>query len=285
MVFIGDRNNASLSISLGEKIGVNVVYPDITVFSDGEREVNIPTKFFGEHVVVLRCLSLGQNVDSFLIETALVLQCLNKLGAKKITTVIPYLPYSRSDVDTMNLFGVLFKEAGLSKLIVVDPHNDQLQKAFGSICATLSTQRLVVSLINELKLKKVTIVSPDAGGKKRVESIAKELKEPSIILSKKRRSDYEVEVEEVSQIPEKTCIILDDMITTGSTILASVQKLKEAGAKKIVVIATHGIFTNNAQKKLENLDDLIVSDSIENTKVKTFSIAELIASALSHGGE
>ncbi len=284
MLLFGDLNNKSLTSSLSKELKTTPIFPEITVFPDGEREVSV-AEVAKQDVVILRCLSRNQSIDSFLIETALVLKAISAKKAKNITLITPYFPYSRSDISTIKLFATLLKEGGFSRLIVVDPHNEDLKRAFGDGCFSIPTPTLFAEKIRSLKLTKVTLVSPDRGGSARVEEISGITSIPFVCLSKKRDSKTgNVSIEKLKDKVSKTCIIVDDMITTGTTIVKAVERLSEAGAEKFIVVATHGIFSGDAMVNLSSIENIFVTDSIEpsDKKIKVISIAKLIAQSLTH---
>lgn len=298
MVFIGDELNKSLSIAVAKQINENIIFPEIVVFPDGERRVRILESIHGEDIILLKTSSITHNIDSYLIETAFLVDAIKRNGAKSITAIIPYIPYSRADHITQVGEGLALQvvvnilvNSGLNKIILVDPHSDKITKLFGIDALALPTTQLFADKIKEIGFdKKSILVSPDEGGLTRVIAVSKLLGDASYTAIEKKRdhSTGEIISSKLKQDVKENCFLIDDMITSGATILKATEQLKKKGAKKIYVMATHGILTGDAGKHLQesDIERIIITDSIPFMskkmvpKLEVISIGKLLGSAL-----
>ncbi len=290
MVFFGDDQNKSLSEGIAQTHKVNPIYPDIAVFSDGERRVRLTTKVLGCDAVFLKTSSITNNVDSLVVETAFLIDAIRRSGAKSITAIIPHFPYGRGD----HLFGDgeavplevvihMFEGMGLTKVIFVDPHTVKMTEMWRIQSENVSALSLFTKKIKSLGFdpKDSVLVSPDNGGLRRVKALSESLNmAPFISLEKKRNhTSGEIKIGKLKEKVAPNCYIIDDEIAGGGTVISAMKELKASGAKNIYVLATHAVFSGNAPQLLQDsvANKIIVTDSIPVGPEKRFKKLEVIS--------
>lgn len=293
MILFGDKLNKSLSEGLASEFKTPLFFPDITVFPDGERRVRLNDIVVGQDVTFLKTSSVTSNIDSFIIETAFLIDAIKRSGAEKIIGIIPYIPYSRADhifrdgeAVPLEVVISMLEKAGLDRIIFVDPHTIKMPEMFSIEVVNLSALGLFAEKIKEIGFHKDSsvIVSPDMGGLRRMEQLSEMLEGLSFVSIEKERN-YEsgnLSVSKVHGEIKKTCFIIDDIISSGKTIAQAVEKLIELGAEKVYVFATHPIFAGDAVSLLQNskIDKVYVTDSLPVPEAKRFEKLEVLG--LSH---
>ncbi len=299
MLLIGDELNKSLSEGLSKALKLPLKYPDITVFPDGERRVRINEDVVDKDVIFVKTSSTTNNPDSLVIETSFLIDAIKRSGARNVTGVIPYLPYCRADhvfrsgeAVPLEVVIRLFESAGLSKIIFVDPHTIKMPEMFEIPTVNLSALSLFAEKIKSLDFdkKNSVIVSPDMGGLRRMEQLSEMLGGMEFTSIEKDR-DYETGKISASGIHgevKETCYIVDDIISSGRTIVQAVDKLASLGAKNIYIFATHPVFSEDAVSLLEKskAKRVFITDSIPAPQAKgldsleVLSLAPLISSHL-----
>lgn len=292
MVFFGDELNKSLSEGLAAHVSSPLFYPDITVFPDGERRVRINENVVEKDVVFVKTSSVTPNFDSFIMETAFLIDAFKRSGADTVTGVIPYLPYSRADhvfrdgeAVPLEVVIHLFEKAGLTKILFVDPHTIKMQEMFSIKVGALSALSVFAEKIKEIGVdhENSVIVSPDMGGLRRMEQLSKMVGDlPYTSIEKDR--DYETGEIKASGIHgdvRKTCFIVDDIISSGRTIVQAVDKLSELGAENIYIFATHPILSENAVRLLKGSKarSVFVTDALPVPPEKHFPQLEVLSLA------
>lgn len=284
---------------MAASLSTNLLYPDITVFPDGERRVRLNDSVVEQDIIFLKTASVTPNVDSFILETAFLIDSIKRSGSDKITGIIPYLPYSRADHvfrdgEAVPLAVVIhiFEKAGLTKIIFVDPHTIKMPEMFSIEVKSLSALPIFAKKIEEIGYDKnnSVIVSPDMGGLRRLQQLS-EMLENLPVLSIEKERDYNTGSISASAVHgeiKKTCFVIDDIISSGKTIVQAVEKLSELGAAHIYVFATHPILSEDAVSLLENskaeriyvTDAIPIPDNKKFSKLEILSLSSLIAEAL-----
>lgn len=292
MILFGDNKNKPLSEGIASCLSSELFYPDVTVFSDGERRVRTNENVVDQDVVFLKTASITPNVDSVVVETAFLIDCFKRSGAKSITGVIPYVAYSRADhvfrdgeAVPLEVVIHMFEKAGLSRIVFVDPHTIKMSEMFNIDVSNVSALPLFAQKIREIgfDFDNSVIVSPDMGGLRRMEQMSHLLDGlPYVSIEKER--DYEngsISASAVHGQIKKTCFIIDDIISSGRTIVQAVEKLKEHGAERIYVFATHPIFAGDATNILEDcgVERIFVTDSLPLSHEKQFPRLEILSLA------
>ncbi|MCB0354057.1 MAG: ribose-phosphate pyrophosphokinase [Bdellovibrionales bacterium] len=250
-------------------------------------------------------------VNESLVQNALVIQALKLAGAQKITAILPYFFYSRQDrradcrppISARAVTDIL-KATGAHHIVTIDVHARQIEGFFDGPFDNLEGLRHMAPHVLADLGPGLVVVSPDAGGSKRAEGFSRTLERisgvysPLVVLSKFRPSPSEPPTITCSAGSEalsgKTCVLVDDMIDTGNSMIAAAQALKDRGARKVILCASHGILSNGAAKKLREakwrdeplLERMYLSDTIdiENERkdfVRTISLSPLLAEAIS----
>jgi len=233
------------------------------------------------------------------MEQLIMVDALKRASAKRITVVAPFLGYARQDKKhrgrepiTSRLIADLFKQAGADRLMAVDLHTAQIQGFFDGPVDHLFALPIMADHIKaSVDTSEVTVVSPDAGRVRVAEKWTDVLGAPLAIIHKRRDPDVPNQVkmfEVVGDVQDRICVIVDDMIDTGGTIVKAAETLFEAGAKDVIVAATHGIFSEPARERLSQsaISQVLVTDTLpipEDRKfdsLKVLSIAPLIATAI-----
>ncbi len=299
MLLVGDPSNKGLSEKLAKKLSVEFFYPNVKVFADGEKRVRFENKVLDETILVVK--SHGIPTDSNILENLFLLDALKRSGATKLIGIIPYLGYMRADhmfrmgeaVPLEVVISALEKNH-LDEIVIVDPHSIKIPELFKIPVRNLSAIPLFAKKIKEIAgvtpSQNFTIVSPDMGGIRRLELLSEELNAPNMVVLNK---DRDLETGSITvQIHEGevkgACFIVDDIISTGKTIIDGINVLFKNGAEDVYIMATHPVFAPGAKELLEKsrVKRVFVTDTIEVTKQNMFeklevlSIADLIAEAI-----
>ncbi len=269
----------------------------ISRFADGEIFVEIEDNIRGSNVFVIQ--STCRPVNENYMELFLILDALKRASASEITLVMPYYGYSRQDRKSAPRVPISAKcmadmcsVAGAHRLLVMDLHAAQIQGFFNMPVDNLfASPTLAEAWLAEHKNQEVTIVSPDAGGMERARYFAKKIKGSNIAMIDKRRvgTNKAKAMHLVGEVKGKTAIILDDMIDTGGTLCEASLKLLECGAKEVMAIATHPVFSGPAIEYIEKspIKKVLVTNTIPLSKealnckkIQSVSIAPLVAEAI-----
>ncbi len=241
-------------------------------FADGEFIFTLDETVRGKHVFLIK--STSKPVNNSIMQLLIATDAIKRSSAKSITAIIPYYGYSRQDRKTKGrepitsrLIADLFEAAGINQILTLDIHSKQQQGFFSIPFDSLTAIWLLLEQFRKTKKVKfdenLVVVSPDYGGVKRARSIAEKINASLAIVDKRRPKPNCVEVVNLlGDVKNKNCIIIDDMIDTGGTIMASCNLLKKHGAKSINVLVTHGLFNNDAIEKFDSLHKKKVIDSI-----------------------
>ncbi|MBI2405062.1 ribose-phosphate pyrophosphokinase [Candidatus Gottesmanbacteria bacterium] len=296
LLFSGSSNR-SLAQDVAKRLGVPLGKVDLERFADGEVRPWIQEDVRDTTVFVLQ--SLSYPMDEHIMELTLMGDAIRRGAPKTMIAIVPYFGYARQDklhrVGEPVSARVIAKILEISKfkeVITVDLHNDAIVGFFQVPVTHVSALSLLVAELKKMNLTGAVAVSPDVGGIKRARNFAYALDIPLAVIEKKRyldRRDTSEAFEIIGCDIGKTVIIIDDMISTGGTIAHSTQSLVEAGAKRILVCATHGVLAGEALKNLEHaaIERVIVTNTIaippekQLAKMKLVSIAPLIADAIS----
>jgi ribose-phosphate pyrophosphokinase len=228
-------------------------------------------------------------VDTNLVQ-ALSLITKAKENSSEVVVVIPYMGYARQDreflpgeIVTMKVLGKLFKSAGASKIIVVDIHSSIGLKYFSIKTKNVTAIPDLVGFFKKLSLKNPLIVSPDQGGKERAKEFAKEFNSDYIALEKTRdRKTGKVKIKTKNlEVKNRDLILVDDIISTGGSIIKATQFLKKQKCKRIYVACTHALLMNDAEKKIKKAGvTSIISTNTIPGKTSKVDISKTIAKAI-----
>lgn len=288
MLFVGDLNNRELSDSLGNLVGAKTIYPEKHIFDDGEVRIRILESVLDADVYVLK--SISPPVDSNLLEFLFIVDSLKRSGARSVTAIIPYLGYSRADHVFRAGEGVplevvikSIEAVGLDEIILVDPHTIKLGEMFKIRVRLESALPLFSEKIKDLGLpfENLSIVSPDMGGIRRVKMLSEMLPGSTYAAVNKDRDLATGELSG-SRVAEgelrEICIITDDIISTGKTMVNSVELCRKEGARSVYVFASQGVFSSDAHRILSecSADKIYITDAIPLPMEKRFEKLEIL---------
>jgi ribose-phosphate pyrophosphokinase len=275
-VFSGSSNPA-LTAAVCDYLGVSPGAARIDKFPDGEKSIRVEDDVRGRDCFVVQ--STCQPVDEHLVELLIYLDCLRRASASRITAVIPYFGYARQDRKdegrvpiTAKLAANLITTAGANRVLAIDLHAQQLQGFFDIPVDHLTGELVLSKYFKGKKISKLTVVSPDVGNIKTASRYTSHLGGELAIVHKKRMNGREVEAMEIiGDVKGRNIVMCDDIIATGGTVCSAAKLVKERGAEKIYVGATHGVFAGEALKLLSKapIDEVVVTDTIpENEDAK-----------------
>lgn len=285
---IASKSSEELGRKLSRKINANLVKTEIRVFPDGESKITIKGNLSKKKTIVLQ--SIFPPVDTNLLHClSLILKA--KEISSEVIAVIPYMGYARQDreflpgeIVTMKVIGKLFKGAGASKVITVDIHSTLGLKHFSVKSKNVTAIPELVKYFKKLSLKNPLTVSPDQGGKDRAREFAKYFNSDYIALEKKRdRKTGKVEIKNknVNEVKNRDLILVDDMISTGGSIVKATQFLKKQKCKRVFVACTHGLLMNDAEKKIRKAGvTRIVSTNTIPNKTSLVDVSNTLAKAM-----
>lgn len=295
MKIFSGTGNPKLAASICNYLGLPAGGAKIDEFPDGEKIIKLEDDVRGRDCFIVQ--STSAPVDSNIVELLIFIDCLRRASAKRITTVIPYFGYARQDRKdegrvpiTAKLMANLITTAGADRVLSIDLHAQQLQGFFDIPVDHLSAEPVLAKYFREKKINKLTVVSPDVGNMKTAATYAANLGGDLAIVHKKRISGDEVEHGEIiGDVEGRNIVMCDDMISTAGTVCSAAKLVKEKGAKKIYVGASHGVFAGKAVERLNDapIDEVVVTDTIavngnakKINKLKVLSVAELLGEAI-----
>ena len=273
MKLLTGNSNKILSKNIAKYLKSKLVNSSIRKFSDGELYVEINENIRGNSIFIIQSISSPANDN--LMELLLCIDALKRSSAKNITAVIPYFGYARQDRKVVprtsisaKLVSNLITKAGADRVVTVDLHAGQIQGFFDIPVDNLfATPIFARHIKKKIKSKKIICVAPDVGGTERARALGKLLNVGLAIVDKRRPKPGQSQVMNViGDVKDKTCVIVDDIIDSGGTIVNAAKALKERGAKEVYVYITHGVLSGDAVKKIKSsvIKNLVITDTIDN---------------------
>lgn len=289
-LFSGEKTKY-LAKDIADKYGVDLGKINTQHFSDGEFQVAYAETVRGSHVFIIQ--STFQPTDN-LFELLLLVDAAKRASAYKIVVVIPYFGFARQDRKAKpresigaKLVADMLEVAGVSRVMTMDLHADQIQGFFNIPVDHLYASAIFIPYIESLNLDNLVIAAPDMGGSKRAHAYATHLHAPVVISHKSRSKANEIgAMTVIGDVDGKNVIIVDDMIDTAGTITKAAVIMMERGAKSVRVMATHGILSGPAFERIENsqITELIVTNTIplkqKSDKITVLSVADIFASTI-----
>lgn len=268
---------------------------DISYFADKEINLRVHTNVRGADVFIIQptCPPVNEN----LMELLILIDCLKRASAERITAVIPYYGYARKDRKdegrvpiTAKLVADLLSTAGANRILTMDLHADQIQGFFDIPVDHMLARAVFIPYFRSLRIENLTVVSPDVGSVKQAQSYAKRLN-GDLALVEKRRDPITGQISIfrlLGDVKDKNVLVVDDIISTGGTIVEACKKIKEQGARDIYIAATHGVLCGDAMEILGKCPakEIVVTNTvvIPPEKVlpnmKILSIASYLAEAI-----
>jgi len=297
LLVISGRAFPGLAEEIAGCLGIDTTPTRLYDFANGEIFVRFLESVRGCDVFVVQ--SHTGPINQWIMEHLIMVDALKRASAKRITVVAPFFGYARQDKKSRGrepisarLMADLFLTAGADRIMAVDLHTAQIQGFFdGPVDHLFALPILASYLENRLDLSEVTVVAPDAGRVRVCERWTDRLGCPLAIIHKRRDTDVANKVrvlEVVGAVAGRTCILVDDMIDTGSTIVNAAEALFEQGAAQVIATATHGVLSGPAVDLLKNspISEVIVTNTLpippdrRFDKLTVLSIAPLIARAI-----
>jgi ribose-phosphate pyrophosphokinase len=298
LVLIAGRSHPDLAQHVAKELGVDLVDTQAYDFANGEIFVRFEESVRGCDAFVLQ--SHTEPINKWIMEQLLMVDALKRASAKRITVIMPFYGYARQDKKhrgrepiSARLIADLFQAAGADRLMAVDLHTAQIQGFFDGPVDHLFALPLLVKYVAETVSDRnlITVVSPDAGRVRVAERWTDLLGAPLAIIHKRRDPDVpnEAKVQEVvGDVEGRICVLIDDMIDTGGTIVKASEALFDNGAKDVIVAATHAILSGPAVERFANsrvrevvvTDTLPIPDDRRFDKLTILPVAPLIARAI-----
>jgi len=296
MKVLAGTSNSKLCKDIARQLKLKLVNSNIKRFSDGEIYVEINENIRGNSVFVVQSTSNPANDN--LMELLICIDALRRSSAKNITAVIPYFGYARQDRKVVprtaisaKLVSNLITNAGANRILSVDLHAGQIQGFFDIPVDNLfATPIFVRHIKKKMKLNNLICVSPDVGGVERARALSRRINSSIAIIDKRRQTPGKSEVMNiVGSVRNKNCVIVDDIIDSGGTIVNAAKALKEKGAKDVYVYITHAVLSGEAIHEIEKsqIKKLITTDTIDNStkirkgkKIEIISLAPIISEAM-----
>ena len=275
MKLLTGNSNKILSKNIAKYLKTKLVNSSIRKFADGEIYIEINENIRGNSIFIVQSISSPANDN--LMELLLCIDALKRSSAKNITAVIPYFGYARQDRKVVprtsisaKLVSNLITKAGADRVVTVDLHAGQIQGFFDIPVDNLfSTPIFARHVRKRIKSKKIICVAPDVGGTERARALGKLLNVGLAIVDKRRPKPGQSQVMNViGDVKNQTCVIVDDIIDSGGTIVNAAKALKQRGAKEVYVYITHGVLSGDAVKKIKNsvIKNLVITDTIDNSQ-------------------
>ncbi len=292
MIIVPGPSSKELGHKIAQLLNEEIISIEQKVFPDGENYLRFTGEVEGEEVIVVQTMGPPQNTS--LIQLLFMLRTLKELGAKKTIAIVPYFAYARQDeryrpgeVVSAKIVIDLLEKVGADKFITFDIHNLKLLKYFKIEAINLTAMPLIGEFFSKFKLRKPFVLAPDQENPKRAEIVAKILGCDYSWLDKFRdrvTGEIESKIHEDFDVSDKDVIIVDDIISTGKTIVNAIEILKRKGAKDIYVGCTHPVLAPGALERITKAGAkvIVATDSI-SSNISKISLAPLIAGYVKKG--
>jgi len=280
-----------LAEKIAESVNINLGKVSVQRFADNEFQPCFEETVRGDYVFIVQ--STFAPADN-LLELLMMIDAASRASAYKIVAVIPYFGFARQDRKdrprvsiAAKLVSNLLATAGVSRIITMDLHADQIQGFFDVPVDHLYASRIFAKYLESLKLENLVIASPDTGGTKRANSYSKHLDVPMVICHKARKGANVVgEMTVIGEVEGKNVVLIDDMIDTAGTITRAAELIMNKGAISVRCLASHALFSGPAIERIKNspLVEVIVTDSVplkkHSEKIRVVSIADMFADVI-----
>ncbi len=297
LLLASGRSHPALAEAVARELGVELAKLSAYDFANGEIFVRFEESVRGTDAFVLQSHTFP--INKWIMEQLLLIDALRRASARRISVIMPYYGYARQDKKhrgrepiSARLMADLLKTAGADRIMTVDLHTSQIQGFFdGPVDHLFAIKILAEHVQSRYDKNEITIVSPDSGRVRVAERWTDILGSPLAIIHKRRDPDVPNEVkmfEVVGEVKDRVCVLVDDMIDTGGTIVKAAETLFDNGAKAVIVTATHGILSGKAAEKLQGsrIAEVVVTDTLpivpesRFNKLTILPIAPMIANAV-----
>ncbi|MGH9193242.1 MAG: ribose-phosphate diphosphokinase [Acidimicrobiales bacterium] len=297
---VSGRANLPLAVEIADCLGVQLGEPNCSEFANGEIHCRFSESVRGMDVFIIQShgASGTMSINDTIFEHLQMVDAAKRASAKRITAVLPFYGYGRQDRKaegrepiSAKLIANMFTVAGAGRLVSVDLHSGQIQGFFDQPFDHLTAMPVLVEHLEKNLGGDLVVVSPDAGRVKVAERYANTLHADLAIVHKRRirGAQNAVEAKEVvGNVAGRTCVIIDDMIDTASTLVAAAEQLMEQGARQVCAAATHGVLSGPAIDRIKNsvIDRVVVTNTLplppekQIDKIEVLSIAKVIADTI-----
>jgi ribose-phosphate pyrophosphokinase len=288
-VLFAGSSHEGLAADIAKALKTALGKIQIETFPDGEIGVQILENVRGKDVFVLQ--SPARRPNHYLMELLVMVDALKRASARSIVAVLPYYPYARQDRKdkgrmpiTAKLVADLLEKAGVTRVLTMDLHTEQIQGFFNIPVDNLHARPLLVREFEALKLKGPVVVSPDVGSNRMARKFAEDLKADLAIVDKRRVNAKTVEVNAlIGDVRGKQAVLVDDICSTGGTLATAAKVCKDEGASVVYALVSHGIFVGDCLPA--GVDRIFSTDSVCQSealmkKVSAVSIASYVAEAI-----
>ncbi|MCY3786560.1 MAG: ribose-phosphate diphosphokinase [bacterium] len=289
---LSGRANLGLAREVAEHLGVELCETNLSEFANGEIHCRFGQSIRGADVFIIQSHAAvdGRSVNDAVVEQLVMVDAANRASAERVTAICPFFPYARQDRKaegrepiTAKLMANLLDSAGAGRLVSVDLHSGQIQGFFDGPWDHLTAMPVLCDRIAELG-EDLVVVSPDAGRVKVAERYSIALEADLAIVHKRRIRGEKSTVqarEVVGEVAGRVCVLIDDMIDTGGTIVAAAEQLLARGAEEVYAATTHGLFSGPAVDRLKNsvIRKVIVTDTLPMPAEKCIDKLEIVSVA------
>jgi ribose-phosphate pyrophosphokinase len=292
---ISGTANPELAQRISDALELPLTDARLRRFPDGEINVKVEDSMRGHDVFVIQ--PTCHPVNEHLMELFIILDALRRASAGRITAVVPYYGYARKERKTQprepitaKLVANFITLAGADRVLLMDLHAEAIEGFFDVPADALTAHKILADYLRDKAIPDLTVVAPDAGGAKRAESVANLLKAPIAFSYKRREGDEQIHVLRIAgEVSGRSCVVVEDMLTTGRTAVELAKALREQGARQVFIVSTHGVLAGDASELLASapIDEVVVTDSVPIPpeklwpKLKILSVAPLLAEAIS----
>jgi ribose-phosphate pyrophosphokinase len=294
LAIVSGNANRPLAHEISQVLKVPLTDSLVGRFSEGEIRVKINENVRGKDVFVIQPTCPPTN--DHLMELLIMIDAIRRASARRITAVIPYYGYARQDRKdqprvpiTAKLVANLITTAGTDRVLTMDLHAGQIQGFFDIPLDHLYAINVFEGYIRSKRLKQLVVVSPDVGGIKTARAYAKRLRAGLAVVDKRRDSPEATEVMHIlGEVAGKTCLLVDDLIATGSSLVEAAAALQREGATEVLACVTHPILSGSARERIAHspLKELIVTNTVpiapagRQSKITILSVAALLSEAI-----
>jgi ribose-phosphate pyrophosphokinase len=303
MALYTGRTHPVLAQEVAAHLEVQLGDANIVEFANGELRPRFGESVRGGDVFIMQthCSTEGRSINDSIMEQLIMIDAAYRASAKRVTAVCPFYGYARQDRKsdgrepiTARLIADLFKAAGAKRMVSIDLHSGQIQGFFEGPVDHLTAMPVLEKYVRQHARKEVVIVSPDAGRVKVAERFAQHLADMNadVAFINKRRpkntTNVAVAKEVIGEVEGRLCILADDMIDTGGTIVSAADLLMARGATEVWAMATHGVLSGPAIERLENsvISRVVLTNTLplpkekQIAKIEVLSVAKILADAL-----
>ena len=298
MLFSG-RANPELAARIAGKLEVELGPVELRTFSNGEVYCRYQESIRGSDVFIVQPTcgnpEIGLTANDALMELMVMVDAAIGASAHRVIAVTPWYGYSRQDKKsaprepiTSRLVARMLESAGVDRVLTMDLHSGQIQGFFAKPCDHMTALFILTQYVQDLGLDELVVVAPDVGRVKLAEKFRDKIGADLAVLTKERPAQQVAEISYViGEVEGKTAVLVDDMIDTGGTLKAAAQTVRDAGAKRIFVAATHAVLSGNAFENLASsgFEEIVVTDTIPLRRgapdnIRVLSCAELLTDSI-----